>query len=156
MAVGLVVFVGFILLGRPLVEGRLTAARNLDRATAMIPGTDGALVTIGAEVHASSATSSTDSNGEAQAAISDARSILQEAALLSQTGYDKLTEDEQRRARIVEAMATARIEALDAAEAVLSAGAESSATAEGSEQRIRDYDKAMEKVRGADAALGKL
>ena len=31
---------GYILLGRPLVEGRLTAARNLDRATAIIADTN--------------------------------------------------------------------------------------------------------------------
>ncbi len=52
--IGVVVFVGVILLGRPLVEARLNAARNLDRATAMILGTNSELDAVDRAVRSSS------------------------------------------------------------------------------------------------------
>jgi hypothetical protein len=155
VAVGFVVFIGLVVLGRPLIEGRLAAARNLDRATAMIPGTDDTLASIDAEVRASSSSATVDPNSEIFLAITDARSILTAASLLSQTGYEKLTEDEQRRARIVKTMATARLKAIDAAEAALSRGSAGNASSAAREQAAKDYEAAVEAVRRADEALRK-
>ena len=156
VAVGFVVFIGFIMLGRPLVEGRLTAARNLDRATAMIPGTDDAFASIDSAVRALSSRGTMDSSSATEAAIAEARAVLVEAVTLSQSGYEKLTEDEQRRATIVKAMATARLKALDAAEAVVLPSGESGGASTAREQAVKDYEAAIEAVRQADAALGKL
>ena len=150
VAVGVVVFIALIFFGRPLVEGRLTAARNLDRATATIGETDGALRSIDRAVKASPSTQTPGESAEALAVVRATQAKLEEASALSQDGYDRLTTDEQRRATIVKAMATARIDALIAAETALST--------DGSvrEQALRDYAQAVERVRQADAALVKL
>jgi len=150
VAVGFVVFIAIVLLGRPLVGGRLTAARNLDRATAIIAETDGDLRAIDRAVRASVSTATPADTEKALATVYAARKKLEEASSLSQSGFDRLTEDEQRRALIVKAIATARLEALVPAETALSNGGAVN------EQALRDYEKAVEKVRQADAALVKL
>jgi hypothetical protein len=150
VAVGLVVFVAIIMLGRPLVGGRLTAARNLDRATAVIGETDGPLQTIDRAVRASVSTATPADTEKALALVYATRKKLDEASSLSQNGFNRLTEDEQRRAVIVKNIATARLEALVPAETALSNGGAVK------EQALRDYERALEKVRQADAALVKL
>ena len=50
MAVCVVVFLGILVLGRPLVEGRLNAARNLDDAVMLIADTEEPLTQIDAAV----------------------------------------------------------------------------------------------------------
>ena len=154
-AVGLVVFVGILLLGRPLVQGRLTAARNLDRATAMVAESNEELAAIDDRVRAVSATPEGGPGREASAEIEAARGRLKEAAVLSETGYDRLTSDEQERAVIVKTTALTRLEVLDAAEAVLSAGT-AGVPPGGSERALREYEEAVDKVREADAALSRL
>jgi hypothetical protein len=154
-AVGFVVFVGVLLLGRPLVQGRLNAARDLDRATAMIADSKKDLAAIDDRVRAVSATSQGGSGSDASAEIQAARGRLKEAAVLSETGYDRLTSDEQERAVIVKATALARLEVLDAAAVVLSAGT-TGAPPGGNERALREYEEAVDKVRQADAALLRL
>jgi hypothetical protein len=148
-AVGLVLFIAIVMLGRPLVSGRLTAARNLDRATAMVLGTNVQFVAIDSAVRASSTMTSAGAE-EALATVRATRRTLEEASPLSQNGYGRLTEAEQKRATLVKAMAVARLEALVAAETALSNGGAVK------EQALREYDRAAEKVRQADAALVKL
>jgi exonuclease VII small subunit len=75
---------------------------------------------------------------------------LEEAARLSQEGYDRLTEDEQRRAVIVKNVATARLAMLVPAETALSNGGAVN------DQALREYEQALEKARQAEAALAKL
>jgi hypothetical protein len=151
-AVGAMVFVGIMMLGRPLVEGRLAAARNLDRATALIAGTDDALAALDPEVRAVSATGTTAIEAGTLPAISDLRATLDQAARLSQTGYERLTQEEQKRAEIIKAMAIARIAVLDAADAVLSAdGGDAASPAR--EEALDVYDRAVEKARQTNAAL---
>jgi hypothetical protein len=87
---------------------------------------------------------------EALATVRATRRTLEEASPLSQNGYGRLTEAEQKRATLVKAMAVARLEALVAAETALSNGGAVK------EQALREYDRAAEKVRQADAALVKL
>ncbi len=154
-AVGFVVFVGILLLGRPLVQGRLTAARNLDRASAIIADTKTDFAAIDDRVRAVSATSGSGSGPGTSAEIAAARGRLKEAAALSETGYDRLTSDEQERAVIVKATALARLEVLDAAVAVLSAGTTGVPTG-GTERALREYEAAVDKVRQADEALLRL
>ncbi|MEI7813525.1 MAG: hypothetical protein WCJ13_01870 [Coriobacteriia bacterium] len=154
-AVGFLLFIGIILIGRPLVAGRLTAARNLDRATTMIAGTQGEFAAIDAAVRGSSASGSAALSGEALAAISATRQTLAEASQLSQTGFERLTEDEQKRARLVNAKAIARIQVLDAAEGLLSARGQVGSESK-SEQGLSDYGAAVDKMQQADAALVKL
>jgi hypothetical protein len=154
-AVGVVVFVGVLLLGRPLVQGRLAAARNLDRATAMIADTEAGLAAIDDRVRVVPATSQASPGGDASAEIEAARGRLKEAAVLSETGYDRLTSDEQRRAVIIKATALARLEVLDAATAVLSAGA-NSVPSDRRERALKEYEEAVDRVRQADAALVRL
>ena len=155
IAVGVVVFVGIIVLGWPLVEGRLAAARNLDSATATIVGTKEDLAAIDTAVRAEPATSTAAADARTLSVLEALRVRLEDAQKLSQIGYERLTTDEQKRAASVKAMAAARLEVLDAAEAVLSA---SSATADSAArtQAIEKYDAAVEKMRQADAALVRL
>jgi hypothetical protein len=154
VAVGLVVFVVVLLLGRPLVQGRLDAARNLDRAATMISATNGDLSGIDSAVRAS-AKSGTAPDASVTASVVATRRTLEEAASLAQSGSASMTSDEQERAVLVRGTATTRLEALDAAEAVLSAGLDSSG-AGASAQALEKYDRAVEKVREADTALVKL
>jgi hypothetical protein len=149
-AVGVVVFVAIVLLGRPLVAGRLTAARNLDRATAMIKDTNGELSVIDRAVRASSSTGTLEGTKDSLAKVWATRVKLEEASALSQNGFDRLTSDEQRRALIVKGMAAARLEVLVSAEMALSNGGAVN------EQALRDYERAIEKVRQADTALVRL
>lgn len=154
MVVGLVVLLGILWLGRPLVEGRLAAARNLDRSVAVIKSADAVLATIDAEVRSTSASGAAAPTNDMRAAIPEARGILQEAATLSQAGYDRLTEDEQERAMLVKAAAATRLEAVDAAEAVLSARSGQAATAKVAKKRaLEEYERAIQKVKQSDAAL---
>lgn len=153
VAISAVLFVAIVLLGRPLVLGRLEAARNLDRATAMVAGTDGGLAEVDAAVRAVPASGGVDANEAVLSAIEDLRITVQEAETLSQRGVERLTTDEQQRAASVKAMAGARIEVLEAAERVLAGAGASGARRE--EARAA-YDAAVEKTRRADAALVKL
>jgi hypothetical protein len=150
VAIGVVVFVGVIFFGRPLVEGRLTAARNLDKATAMIADSDSQLAVIDSAVRASSATGDPGKGAQTIALVSATRSTLEDASRLSQDGYNRLTSDEQERAAIVQATAEARLEALASAATVLSAEGQALTRA------LQEYERAVEKVRSADAALVKL
>jgi hypothetical protein len=150
VGVGLVIFVAIILLGRPLVGGRLTAARNLDRATAMISETDGELKTIDSAVQASVSTVTPAQTEKALATLWATRLKLEDAARLSQDGYDRLTEDEQKRAVIVKNVAAARLEVLVPAETALSNGGAVN------DQALREYEQAVKKARQAEAALAKL
>ena len=150
VAVGFVVFIAVVLLGRPLVQARLNAARNVDRATAMITATNADLIKIDSAVRASDSTMTPEAIAKALATVGATRKTLQEASGLLQQGYDRLTEDEQRRAVIVKSMATARLELLVSAETALS----TSGTVNG--RAIGEYKRAVEKVRQADAALAGL
>jgi hypothetical protein len=150
-AIGFVAFIAVIMLGRPLVEGRLAAARNLDRATTIVLGTSSEFAAIDSAVRSPSATDS-----KALESISATRDVLQEASELSLEGFDRLTTDEQKRATIVKALAAARIDALAAAEAVLSAGGEGAGNAGVRQRAFNEYKRAAEKARQADAALVKL
>lgn len=154
-AIGFVAFVGVLLLGRPLVQGRLTAARNLDQATAMIADTKKDLAAIDDRVRAASATSQGDPGRDTSAEIEDARGRLEEAVVLSEAGYERLTEDEQERAVIVKATALARLEVLEAAAAVLSAET-TGVPPGGSERALREYEEAFDKMQQADEALLRL
>ena len=150
VAVGFVVFVAVIFWGRPLVAGRLAAARNLDQATATIGETDTQLAEIDAAVRTPSTAGATGENANALALVATTRAKLKDASRLSQDGYDRLTSDEQKRAVTVQAMAEARIAALLAAEAVLSADGEARGEA------VQEYERAVKKVQAADEALVKL
>jgi hypothetical protein len=149
-AVGVVIFVAVIFLGRPLVSGRLMAARNLDRATKMITETNSDLAALDVAVRASASTGESTNPKDTLAKLWATRRKLEAASTLSQNGIDRLTEDEQRRAKIVKAMAAARLEVLVAAEMAISNGGAVN------DQAQREYDAAVEKVREADAALAKL
>jgi hypothetical protein len=150
VAVGVVIFIGVILLGRPLVEGRLGAARNLDKATAILKGTDSSMSAVDRAVRSSATTSTPEGAKDALAIVWATRAKLQEASSLSQDGYERLTTDEQKRAVLVEAVAASRLEALIPAETALSNGGAVK------DQAMQEYERALEKVRSADAALVKL
>ena len=123
-AVCVAAFIGILVLGRPLVEGRLSAARNLDEAVMLIAGTKEPLAQIDEAVRRAAMASrppSSAPDAAALASVSATRANLEKAETLSTTGYDRLTEDEQERATLIEATATARLAVLAAAEAILSA-----------------------------------
>jgi hypothetical protein len=147
---GVVIFVAVIFLGRPLVSGRLTAARNLDRATAMVKETNVDLAALDVAVRASASTGAPTNAKDTLTKLWATRRKLEAASALSQNGFDRLTEDEQRRAKIVKTMAAARLEVLVAAEMVVSNGGAVN------DQAQREYEAALEKVRQADAALAKM
>lgn len=153
-AVGLAVFIAIMLLGRPLVMGRLEAARNLDRAASLIESVDDDLVVIDTAVRDARKTGWSDSRAPALSAVNELRPTLEEAARLSQTGYDRLTTDEQKRASAVKGMAIARLELLAVVESLLRD--ESVARPRGDSPSPAEYERAAENVRKADAALGKL
>jgi hypothetical protein len=150
VAVGVVVFIGVVLLGRPLVEGRLVAARNLDKATAILSESDNSMSAVDRAVRAAATTSTPEGPQDALAIVWATRVKLQEASSLSQKGYERLTTDEQKRAVILKAIAAARLEALIPAETALSNGGAVR------DQALQEYERALEKVRSADAALVKL
>jgi hypothetical protein len=150
VAVGVVIFIGVVLLGRPLVEGRLVAARNLDKAAAILKETDGSMTALDRAVRSSVTTSTPQGAEDALAIVWATRVKLQEASSLSQTGYERLTTDEQKRAVLLKATATSRLAALIPAETVLSNGGAVR------DQAMQEYERALEKVRSADASLEKL
>ncbi len=121
----------------------------------MVAESNEELAAIDDRVRAVSATPEGGPGSEASAEIEAARGRLKEAAVLSETGYDRLTSDEQERAVIVKTTALTRLEVLDAAEAVLSAGT-AGVPPGGSERGLREYEEAVDKVREADAALSRL
>jgi len=150
VVVGVVIFVAVIFFGRPLVAGRLTAARNLDRATAMIAETNPDLAAIDVAVRASASNGALTNAKDTLTKLWATRRKLEAASTLSQNGFDRLTEDEQKRAKIVKAVAAARLGVLVPAEtAVTNGGAVN-------EQAQFEYEAALEKSRQADAALSKL
>jgi hypothetical protein len=156
VGIGFVLFIGVVLLGRPLVEGRLTAARKLDRAAALIASTADGLTAIDRVVRSSSAGAAAASDSDVFGIITETRVSAREAAVLSESGFKWLTEDEQKRATLVKAAAIARVASLDAAAAVLSASEEGTAAASAKERAMQKYEQAIEDVRQADAALKNL
>lgn len=126
---GVLVAGGVLALGWGVIQGRLTAAKQLDRATALLSGGDATIVSadeiIRAEVSPETAAKAAGIDARVQAA----RSPLAEADVLAGAGIARLTDDELKLARLIQQAAKMRIAVLDAAVVVLSA-TQRAATAE--------------------------
>ena len=121
LILGVLVAAGALALGWRVVEGRLEAAKSLDRAMTVLKATDQAIATADEVVRAPANPATTAKARAAKLRMQDARKQLAEARALAGAGIERLTDDEQEQAHLVESAATARIELLDAAAGVLSA-----------------------------------
>ncbi len=121
IVLGVLVAAGAMALGWQVVEGRLDAAKKLDRAIALLAQTDETIVAVDEAVRADVSPEAASAARAATTRIAASRKLLEEAATLSVAGIDRLTDDEQEQAYLVEAAAKARLEMLDSAPAVLSA-----------------------------------
>lgn len=126
---GVLVAAGALALGWDVIEGRLTAARQLDRAASLLKGTDEFIIAADEVIRADVSPETATKAVKIAPLVERTRSQLAEANALAGAGFDRLTDDEQRQARLIQGAAKARFEMLDAAAATLSA-AERAATVE--------------------------
>jgi hypothetical protein len=129
IVLGVLAAAGAMALGWQVVEGRLDAAKKLDRAMALLAQTDDTIVAVDEIVRANVSSETASQARAAGSRIDSTRTQLEEAASLSMAGIDRLTDDEQEQAHLVEAAAKARLEMLDTAPAVLSATEKAAAAA---------------------------
>ncbi len=121
VVVGVLVAIAVVALGWNVVQGRLDAAKKLDRAISLLKQ---AIPTVGvtdAVVRADVTTATADRASELEPTLGDTRANLLEASALIDQGYSKLTDDERKQATRVQAAALARVQMLDAAPAIFSA-----------------------------------
>lgn len=134
VAIGVLILVIVVLLGRPLVAKRLDAARNLDTATQLIANAKADVNSVDVLVRAKVSTQTAAASTETSPTIGKASKQLNKAVLLLDAAYPSLNDDEQRRAALVKTTALARIEMLNQAPVILAFGAEAAAAAPLAEQ----------------------
>lgn len=129
VAIGAAIMIGIMVLIWPLIRGRLDAAKNLDTATVIISQSATDLDLIARTVQ-------TDPSAETSSVIADVQrkipAVREEAArgvALVNAGFDRLTDDEQRRATLTREALVARVAMLDAAAPIVSAEGSASVAA---------------------------
>lgn len=133
IVLGVIVTAALLWLGWGVVEGRLSAAKRLDQAMALLKAADSTMLAVDEVIRAEVSPATAARAREVMARIAIARSQLVEAKALVGSDVDRLTDDEQEQAALALAAATADIEMLDSATPLLSAtakAAESKALAE--------------------------
>lgn len=121
VAIGALIVAGIMALLWPIIGGRLDAAKNLDTAAAILSQSDADVALI---VRASSGGPSAETTAlvaDAQRILPSARGELARGTALASTGFERLTDDEQKRSQLTRAALTARVALLDAAAPILSA-----------------------------------
>ena len=120
---GVLVAAGALALGWRVVEGRLEAAKRLDRAMTLLEGrpTRPSPPSTRSSAPTSSPATAAEARAVAAAYAATLASSSPRHAALAGAGIERLTDDEQEQAHLVQAAATARIELLDTAPGVLSA-----------------------------------
>lgn len=119
IVLGVIVATGALALGWRVIQGRLEAAKQLDRAMALLKQSDATVTAVDEIVRTGGSPDAAERAEEIAPRVETARTELAEANALAGAGYDRLTDDEQKRARLVQASAVARGEMLASAEPVL-------------------------------------
>ena len=118
---GVIVAAAVMALYWPVMAGRLEAAKDLDRATALVKGADAPMAAIDVAVHAPLSPETGRTSVDLAARITPATRTLTEAVKLLDTATPRLTEDEQRRGALVKKVARLRLEMLARASVILGA-----------------------------------
>lgn len=118
---GVIVAAGTIALSWRLIEGRLGAAKELDQAVALLKGSDATVTAADEVVRAAVSTQSAAKAAAVAPLITATIAQLVEANRLAGNGFDRLTDDEQKKVRLVQAASTARAEMLKKVPAIISA-----------------------------------
>lgn len=121
VAVGAVAVVGIMALAWPLIGGRLDAAKNLDTASAILSQTDANVTLVISAASGGPSSDTTALAADALRVLPSARSELVRGVALVGTGFDRLTDDEQKRAILTSQALAARVAVLDAAAPIISA-----------------------------------
>lgn len=112
---------GAAYIGSTAVGRRLQAARQLDRAIALLKGADETVLDIDEVVRAELSPQTATRALELLADVEDTRADLQEVARLVDGARGRVTDDERRRALLVRSAAVARLSMLEPAEPILAA-----------------------------------
>jgi hypothetical protein len=150
VAAGVVGMLLVMWFGRPLLTGRLDAARKLDQATAILVTSNPAMASVDTAVKAQVLTQEAASSADVSSTIISTQRQFKEAVRMIDDGYPHLTEDEQRRANLVKASLQNRIVMLDAAPTILEANAAAAAAKPLAEDA---WTRALEADRSARAAV---
>jgi len=118
---GVLVAAGVLGLGWRAFEGRLDAAKRLDRAMALLKQSDSTIASVDEIIRSGVSSAAGARAAEIAPQVDTASSELAEANILAATGFERLTDDEQERALLVQAAAKARGEMLSSAREVLDA-----------------------------------
>jgi len=155
-ALGVVVAALALSFGWRIVEARLDAAKKLDGAMQALNDTGPTVISADATVLGAVAEDDAAKAVALLPRIGAARTALSEAATLSVAGFDRLTDDEQKQALLVQAAAKARLELLDTVPPLLTA-LESAAEAEALAAEAWDRALAADKLaRESVASYNKL
>ena len=123
VGLGAVIVLGIMILLWPIIRGRLDAAKSLDTATVIISQSDSDIELVARTVAAEPSAETSDVIADVQRKIPPMRGELARGIALLDVGYNRLTDDEQRRATLTRAVLAARVAMLDAAAPILSAEA---------------------------------
>lgn len=156
VVLGALVAAGVLALSWGVIEGRLNAAKQLDRAVALLKGTDATVTAADEVIRADLGPEMAAKAADVATRVETARTQLAEANTLSVAGFDRLTDDEQEQALLLQQATQARLDMLGSAAAVLSA-TERAASAEGlaSQAWIKTHvaeELALQSVADYDAA----
>ncbi len=121
--VGVVLVAVIMFLMWPIMRGRLEAARKLDEASAVIEDVQTRVQAVDIVVRSEPDSETAQAAARVEPSIPKLESQLKQAAGRLDEGYDRLTEDEQRRATLVKAAMLGRVTMLEAAPPLMKAQA---------------------------------
>ena len=144
IVVCVLVAMAFVAMAFPIMRLRLEAAKKLDRAIGLVKLTAPDVLAADEVVRAEVNTETAGRAAVVLPTLDGAREKLLQASELIDAGFPRLTDDEQKQARRVQAVAKARIEMLGSAPAIVSA-TQNAATAKWSAEqgwnRLLEADK---------------
>ena len=110
-----------VLIGSSAISRRFEGARNLDRALRLVEGADDVVLDIDEVVRSEVSTALAERARLLQGKLPATRRDLEESEDLIDAAMSGVTEDEQRRARLLRASVAARLEMLESADTILGA-----------------------------------
>jgi hypothetical protein len=120
--IGVVVVLGTAaVIGSGAISRRFQGARDLDSATTLLERADGVVLDVDEVVRSEVSSAVATQASELEPRLASARSDLEECQRLIADAMDKVTEDEQRHARLLQASVAARLKMLDPAAVILDA-----------------------------------
>ncbi len=116
-----VVLAAAVFIGTNAISRRFEGARDLDRALVLLEEADEVVLDVDEVVRSEVSTSLAKQADELRGKLPGARRDLKESERLISDAMEKVTEDEQRRARLLRGSVQARLEMLESADVILDA-----------------------------------